>query len=134
MVLVLALSACANPPVATPAPTPVASAVSKPPAFVGRMWRQTAPADAPLGTAYVFFADGALLQTSCVEVYRLSTWRPDGERALTITEEPHASYSAEIETVGERGLRMRFRLGGEWRPWKTLEAASAPFVCPDLPK
>jgi hypothetical protein len=88
------------------------------------------PADAPLGSLYVFFSNGTLMQTSCVEVYRLSTWRPTGERSLTITEDT-ARIDAEVEP-GERRMRLRLKLGGEWQPWKSLELLDTPFLCPDL--
>jgi hypothetical protein len=109
---------------AAPAADPVAGLVSK-------VWRQTSPADAPLSTLYIFLPGGTLVQTSCTEVYRLSTWRFDRDRTLTITEEPSPPFTAEFEVDGTR-LRLRLKLGGEWQPWKTLEVATAPFVCPDL--
>jgi hypothetical protein len=98
--------------------------------FVNKAWRVAQPADAPLGSLYVFFSNGTLMQTSCVEVYRLSTWRPTGERSLTITEDT-ARIDAEVEP-GERRMRLRLKLGGEWQPWKSLELLDKPFLCPDL--
>jgi hypothetical protein len=101
--------------------------------FVNKIWRVTEPDAAP-GSLYIFLADGSLVQTSCVEVYRLSAWRRETSGALTITEDLSVRYEAEAESVGDRQLRLRFKLGGSWTPWKTLELARPPFVCPDLRK
>lgn len=137
MVACCGASACSS-------PTPSSSATSQPPPaaattraaqpspLVSKVWRQVSPADAPLATLYIFLPDGTLVQTSCTEVYRLSTWRADGDRSVVITEEPSPPYAAEFEAEGDRRLRLRFKLGGEWQPWKTLEVAQTPFVCPDL--
>jgi hypothetical protein len=54
--------------------------------FVNKIWRVTEPDAAP-GSLYIFLADGSLVQTSCVEVYRLSAWRREATGALTITED-----------------------------------------------
>jgi hypothetical protein len=90
--------------------------------LASKVWRQVSPTDAPLATLYIFLRDGTLVQTSCREVYRLSMWRADGDRTLVITEDATAQYAAEFEAEGDRRLRLRFKLGGEWQPWKTLEA------------
>jgi hypothetical protein len=132
----LSVAGCSSPPrtdaSGSHAPPKQPAGASIETRLVGKVWRQTAPKDAASGTLYIFLPGGTLLQTSCVEVYRLSTWRVDGERTLTITEEPAAPYQAEVESEDDQRVRMRFKLGAEWQPWKTMEVAKAPFVCPDM--
>ena len=119
-------------PASPPSTASSAPASSESP-LLSKVWRQTAPKDVPLGMMYVFLPGGSLLQTSCTEVYRLSTWRQERDRTLTIVEDT-ARYEAEFEPDGDRRVRLRFKLGGEWQPWKTLDVLEAPFVCPDLPR
>ena len=132
-----ASAACGAPPrPAAPAPPEQTSPPAAATAPVGarlmnKVWKPIAPAGAPLGAMYIFLPDGVLLQTSCTEVYRLSTWTLESDRLLSITEDT-ARYQAEFDADGERRLNMRFKLGGEWQPWKSLERAAVPFVCPDL--
>ncbi len=99
--------------------------------FVEKIWRVEEPSDAAPGSIYVFLSNGTVLQTSCVEVYRVSEWRSRGAGKLTITEDLKP-IEVEIEQRRNDTLRMRFKLGGSWQPWKTLTTIQAPFVCPDL--
>ena len=140
LVALCAAAACSPPsPAGTAAPQSGTAPQPRPAgsggaSLLNKVWKQTAPTDVPLGSMYIFLPDGTLLQTSCTEVYRLSTWRLEHDRTLTITEEVSARYPAEFDLDGDRALRLRFRLGGEWQPWKTLQVAATPFVCPDLPR
>jgi hypothetical protein len=101
---VLGLGACATAP---RAPDPAAAS-----RLMNRVWRVVQPAGRAPGSFYVFLADGTLLMSSCVETYRLATWRTAGEGRLVVTEDPAVSYGVDLE----------------------LQAATAPFVCPDLPR
>ena len=50
-----------------------------------------------------------------------------------VTEDPATSYNVSVVELGERELRLRLELVGETVDL-TLQAADAPFVCPDLPR
>ena len=71
--------------------------------------------------------------TSCVEVYRLATWRAETTDGLTIVEDIAVQYTADIQALSQNSLGLRLNLRSE-QVDLTLEAAKAPFVCPDLPR
>jgi hypothetical protein len=97
---------------------------------VNTVWRVTSGNRAP-GTLFVFLSNGTLMMTSCVEVYRLATWRAESTDRLTIVEDPPVQYTADIQALSENRLNLRLNLRSE-QVDLTLEAAQAPFVCPDL--
>jgi hypothetical protein len=53
--------------------------------FVGRVWRVTeAPSQPAFGSAYIFLANGTLVEMSCGEPYRIALWtREPGQRTRT---------------------------------------------------
>jgi hypothetical protein len=110
------------------APDPAA-----PSRLMNRVWLVARPAGRAPGSFYVFLADGTLLMSSCVETYRLATWRAAGGDRLVVTEEPAVSYGVRVLAVGERDARLRLELVSETVDLE-LRAATAPFVCPDLPR
>ena len=71
--------------------------------------------------------------TSCVETYRLATWRAEAPTRLEITEDPTVTYGADVLTLDETRLNLRLNLKSEQ---VNLELATpqVPFVCPDLPR
>ena len=48
-----------------------------------------APSPAPAGSIYIFLPNGPLLETSCVEIYRIATWmvEKDAPRDLRVVED-----------------------------------------------
>jgi len=64
---------------------------------VSTVWRITSPAGRPLGSFYLFLPNGTLLMTSCVETYRLATWRAESTNRLTIVEDTAVEYTADIQ-------------------------------------
>jgi hypothetical protein len=52
---------------------------------------------------------------------------------LTIVEDVTVQYTADIQALSEDRLSLRLNLRSE-QVDLTLEAAQAPFVCPDLPR
>jgi len=113
-----------TPPIAAtdPAATPL----------VNTVWRVTSGNRAP-GTLFVFLSNGTLVMTSCVEVYRLATWRAETTDRLTIVEDTPVQYTADIQALSQSSLSLQLNLRTE-TVVLTLEAAQAPFVCPDLPR
>lgn len=97
------------------------------------MWRITSPADRAPGSVYGFFPGGALMMTSCVEVYRLAEWTLNPDGTLTIAEDPTVAYDADVLTLSDTALSLRLHLKTE-DVTLTFEPARTPFVCPDLKK
>ena len=113
-------------------PPPVAATDRAAGPLVNTVWRITSANRAP-GTLFVFLSNGTLVMTSCVEVYRLATWRAETTDRLTIVEDIAVQYTADIRALSQDSLSLRLNLKTE-QVDLTLEAAKAPFVCPDLPR
>ena len=120
----LLVAGCTSPPPAAPASTD---------RLINKVWRITSPPDRAPGSFYIFLSDGTLVMTSCVETYRLATWRADGVSRLMIAEDPGVQYPAEIRDVRDREAHLRLILKSE-QVELTLTQADAPFVCPDMPR
>lgn len=114
----------------TPAPPTLTDPLAGP--LVNTAWRVTSANRAP-GTLFVFLSNGTLVMTSCVEVYRLATWRAETADRLTIVEDTTVQYTADIQALSQDSVSLRLNLRSE-QVDLTLEAAQAPFVCPDLPR
>lgn len=116
---------------------PAASASSAPESLAarveGKAWSIVAPADAAPGSIYVFLPNGSLLMTSCVEPYRVATWRAMNESTLAIEEDPDTRYEATVASATDTQLRLALALRNETREL-TLRELAAPYVCPDLPR
>ena len=138
VVLATLIAGCAPPQETTPTSTntpglpATASGLAAGP-LVSTVWRITNPAGRPLGSFYLFLPNGTLVMTSCVETYRLATWRAEETDRLTIAEDPTVSYTADILALREDSLRLRLNLRSE-QVELAFEPAQAPFVCPDLPR
>src|SRR5437879_2582223 len=103
-----------------------------------RIWQVTnAPSKPASGSIYIFLPNGTLLETSCVETYRIATWTID-KRApseLRVVEDKQLAFTAVITELTDRTLRLRQSLArGKERRDITLKAVEREFVCPDLPK
>jgi hypothetical protein len=114
----------AAPPTQTPSPPA--------PRFVNKVWKTQSPPDRAPGSIYIFLPDGTLLMTSCVETYRLATWRLEADGRLTVSEDQATTNQAEILELGERDLRLRLHLAKDKKVELGLQVAETPFVCPDL--
>ena len=101
--------------------------------LINKVWSVTAPPERAPGSLYIFVADGTLMMASCVETYRLATWQSQGDDRFLVTEDPTTSYVVRVIDQGERDLRLRLELVGEYVDLE-LRAADAPIVCPDLPR
>jgi hypothetical protein len=103
------------------------------------IWRITnAPSQPTLGSIYIFLPNGTLLQTSCVETYRISTWTIDKEypRVLRVAEDGRLAFTATITELSNTTLQLQQNLvlGNNEKQDLTLTAVEQEFVCPDLPK
>jgi hypothetical protein len=106
--------------------------------LVGRIWRVS---DAPYGHAsgsiYIFLPNGTLLETSCVETYRIALWSVDKARpdTLRVVEDQQPAFTAKMGEASANTLHLQRKLlrSAEVQDI-TLTAVDAEFVCPDLPK
>ena len=143
----LTLGGCSHTPPATPEPSnrsggqlaPAQSLAdgSLAPLF-NRAWRITkAPTPPAPGSIYVFLPNGTLLETSCVETYRIAAWTIDknSPRELRVVEDRQPAFTAQIEELTDTTLRLQKRLARNQETQAvTLSAVEGEFVCPDMPK
>lgn len=127
-----ALAACGGSSAPGPQVQPQSQAEAPPlpanGAFIGRVWVSATRGAAP-GTILVFLPDGTLLMDSCFETFRLSQWGVAGDHVRWLED------TIPVEaTVSLRG-RNELRLGVVGRDEEQVYiAASAPYVCPDMPR
>jgi hypothetical protein len=102
------------------------------------VWRVTkAPSTPPPGSIYIFLPNGTLLETSCVETYRIATWTVDkaAPRVLRVVEDRQLAFTANIAELSDSTLRLQKQLV---RSKETQDVAysavEGEFVCPDMPK
>ena len=103
------------------------------------IWRITSATPYPnSGSIYAFLRNGTLLETSCVETYRVATWKADPKKPGTIevTEDGRVAFTAKILSLTSRGLRLQqtLALGNHEVREIMLTAIDKEFVCPDMPK
>ena len=122
-------------PVAVSPPRPTGTSLSQ---LFSRVWRVTkAPSQPALGSIYVFLPNGTLLQTSCVETYRIATWTVDksAPRVLRVVEDGQLAYTATIAQLTDTTLQLQKNLvRSNEKQAVTLTAVQQEFVCPDSRK
>jgi len=119
----------------SPASRPAETALAQ---LFRRIWQVTkAPSQPAPGSIYVFLPNGTLLETSCVETYRVATWTTDkrAPRVLRVVEDRRLAFTGTITELSDTTLRLQLDLArsNEKRDI-TLTAVEEEFVCPDLPK
>ena len=130
------LSASSHAPTATNA-SPVSGDGNFAP-LLSRIWRvSSAPYGPASGSIYIFMPNGTLLETSCVETYRIATWSADPAEpgSLRVIEDQRPAFSATLGEASGNTLHLRQKLlhSLETRDL-TLTAVEGEFVCRDLPK
>lgn len=123
---------------ASPAASSKASSNGDLTQLFSRVWRVTkAPSTPASGSIYTFLPNGTLLQTSCVEPYRIATWTIDknAPRVLRVVEDGQLAFTATISQLSDTTLQLQQTLvrSNEKRDL-TLSAVQQEFVCPDLPR
>ncbi|MBV8867388.1 MAG: hypothetical protein JO210_18470 [Acidobacteriaceae bacterium] len=103
-----------------------------------RAWRLASSEAKPApGSIYIFLANGTLLETSCVETYRIATWTKDqnAPSALRVVEDGRLAFTAVITELSDSRLELRQSLAhsNETRNL-ALTAVEQELVCPDLPQ
>jgi hypothetical protein len=119
----------------SPAATPNAALA---PLFTN-IWRITSATPYPnSGSIYAFLRNGTLLETSCVETYRVATWKsdPKNPKVIEVTEDGRVAFTASILSLTSRDLHLRQTLALRNHEVRdlTLTAIDKEFVCPDMPK
>jgi hypothetical protein len=106
--------------------------------LLNRVWKiSDAPYGPASGSIYIFLQNGTLLETSCVETYRIATWSVDPEKPemLRVVEDGREAFTATLRDVRVNSLHLRQTLLHEKEPRDvTLTAVDGEFVCPDLKK
>jgi len=92
------------------------------------------PSPAPKGSLYIFLPDGALLQTSCVETYRVARWSSPSNGVVRVIEDKEPAFDAKVLQIDDSTLRLEKTLRHGEKESVILSAVSGEFVCPDLPK
>ena len=119
--------------------TPQQSNLAPPLPLFASIWRVTSVTPYPhSGSIYVFLQNGTLLETSCVETYRVATWKvdPNSPSTLEVIEDGRVAFTAKILTVTNRDLHLHqtLAIGNHQVREVTLTAIDKEFVCPDMPK
>jgi hypothetical protein len=99
------------------------------PSFVGKMW-MTATYGQPRGSIRIFLPDKTLLMDSCSETYRIVEWGVVSENTIRWREE---TVPVEAQYEQPTPDRLILRIAGLDEE-QTYVAASAPYVCPDMPR
>jgi len=102
-----------------------------------RAWRVSPSAYGQAsGAIYVFLPNGTLLETSCVETYRVATWAADAANPmkLEIQEDNRPAFAATFSAADDNTMHMTQALMLGQREVKeiTLTGIEKEFVCPDL--
>ena len=113
----------ARAPVAAP-PAPAAT-----PVWTDRAWVRSDATDLP-GRLRVFLSDGTLIQDSCWEVYRLSSWRQE-EAGRIVWSEDGQEIRAEVTEASDQLLRLRLDLV-DGPHEESYRPAEVPYVCPEM--
>jgi hypothetical protein len=97
-----------------------------------RVWLRADGDPALPGVIRIFLSDGTLVQDSCWETHRLSSWQKAGDTAISWTEDG-MEIRADIVTLTADELVLSLKLsGGDVEERYT--PAPVPSVCPDMPK
>jgi hypothetical protein len=106
--------------------------------LLNRIWRVSNSSYGPAsGAIYIFLSNGTLLETSCVETYRIAVWSVDKAQPDTLraVEDQQQVFTATVGQAsgGTLHLHQKMIRSAETRDI-TLTAVDGEFVCPDLPK
>lgn len=99
--------------------------------LTNRVWTREDDGGLP-GVIRIFLSDGTLVQDSCWETHRLSSWSMVSDTALRWNEDG-MDIDADIVALSAEDLVLRLNLPGGAVEERYV-AASVPYVCPDMPK
>jgi hypothetical protein len=101
------------------------------PGFTDRVWSRVDDGDLP-GVIRIFLSDGTLVQDSCWETHRLSSWQLVSSNTLQWSEDGE-TIDAEIVSLQPDELVLSLKLRSD-TVTEHYTAATVPSVCPDMPK
>jgi hypothetical protein len=102
------------------------------PGLTDRVWTRAEADDALPGVIRIFLSDGTLVQDSCWETHRLSSWQMLSENTLQWDEDGE-TIAAEIVSLAPDDLVLSLKLRND-TVTEHYVAATVPSVCPDMPK
>jgi hypothetical protein len=106
--------------------------------LLNKIWRRSgSPYGAASGSIYIFLSNGTLLETSCVETYRIALWSVDPVKpdTLRVEEDEREAFTATLGEAAGNTLHLKQTLLHQSEPQDvTLTAVEGEFVCTDLPK
>ncbi|WP_417582567.1 hypothetical protein [Pelagibacterium sp.] len=85
------------------------------------------------GAMVLFLSEGTMLQVSCWETYRLSSWKMTGDESLS-WEEDAMTIEADIVELNEAELVLALHLVGDEVVEKRYTVSPVPYLCPDMPR
>lgn len=97
-----------------------------------KFWVQSEEDTGLPGSMILFLSEGTMLQDSCWETYRLSSWQMTGEESLRWQEDT-MTIEADIVELNEAELVLALHLGEEIVE-NRYTAAPIPYLCPDMPR
>ncbi|HWJ88551.1 MAG TPA: hypothetical protein VNS12_10810 [Pelagibacterium sp.] len=100
--------------------------------FTEKFWIQSQAESGLPGSMMLFLSEGTMIQTSCWEGYRLSSWQMLSDTALSWQEDTQ-TIEAEIIEVDEAELILALHLV-DGTVEQHFQSAPVPFVCPDMPR
>lgn len=113
-------------------PATEASEASTDNLLLNRVWMREGDASALPGVMHIFLADGTMVSDSCWETYRLSTWSQVSETAIS-WDEDGMTINADIHSLTPDELVLNLKLAGGDEEQRFVPA-TAPYLCPELPK
>jgi hypothetical protein len=132
-VILVALSGCEQSEQAAAPPRETTTAATGAdyglPSFVGKIWTSSTYGQ-PRGSIRIFLPDKTLLIDSCFETYRIVEWGVVSENTIRWREE---TVPVEVQYEQPGPDRLILRIAGVDEE-QTYIAASAPYVCPDMPR
>jgi hypothetical protein len=100
--------------------------------FTNRVWtKEEGTSDLP-GVMRIFLSDGTMVSDSCWETHRLSEWKQVSDTAISWNEDG-MDINADIVTLAPGELVLKLNLVGGAVEERYV-SATAPYLCPDMPK
>ncbi|GEM_PF-443010 len=100
--------------------------------LLNRVWVRSDDQSGMPGSMQIFLADGTLVSDSCWETYRLSNWQQVSPTEIS-WDEDGMTINAEIFSLTPDELVLNLKLIGGDQEQRFIPA-SAPYLCPDMPK
>lgn len=100
--------------------------------LLNKVWVRADADESLPGPMQIFLADGTLVTDSCWETYRLSKWQQVSDSAIS-WDEDGMTIDADIASLSDTELVLNLKLGSEVQEQRFV-TATAPYVCPDMPR